>query len=139
MTPFSQIYKVSLHGDLCGPPSPKAAAVWVVGFLDSLKNPPAASELKQRDRLFTALLKARYGLQTDLRWPFAAAQVRAIKLMCKKFPKKADFYRSAGGQILWDALSGGKLVEVAGFVEIVDSKEVFNPLHVKVIDAYVSS
>ena len=113
------------------------------------KRGPLSPEVKRRlledsrammDSILGATRRAQYGpVKTDSIWFSTAEIVKTAEELTKESPKKAKAIADISGRVLWLAASERKLREVAAALDMLDSTEAFNPLHLKVLEAYTAA
>jgi len=92
------------------------------------------------ESLVDATLKAQYGPVKADRDLFSIAEVvKTAEGLMKELPSKVEAIARAVGPVLWWVASQRKLGEVAVALDMLDATEAFNPLHLKVLDAYIAA
>jgi hypothetical protein len=119
----------------CGPLSPcqKKWALKELRAMFEAWEPPN----EQRLRVMDAERRARYGRHADSNWFGVAQQILGTELIIKEMPDRAKFYEGAAGKMLLRAASKGKLREIEDLMKALESTEVHNLLHLKIVGTYV--
>ena len=62
--------------------------------------------------------------------------VLGTESIVKELPDRAEFYQELAGKMLWWAASERKLHEVAAAMDALESTEIYNPAHLRILAAY---